>query len=157
MQISNNKYKDGRTKHVLYRKFRSIINRCCYKSNKQYKDYGGRGIKCEWEDFSDFIKDMELDFYNHKKNNTTTELDRIDNNGNYSRENCRWVTHKENSNNKRNNHLLLYKNEEYNIESFSKKIGLSYSLTSHIIRRYEKGLHFKKDYYFLKDITICKN
>jgi hypothetical protein len=74
-----------------------IKQRCLNKNNKSYKNYGGRGIKvCDrWLNFESFWEDMK-DGY---KDNLT--IDRIDNDGNYCKENCRWITHKEQQKNKR--------------------------------------------------------
>lgn len=72
--------------------------RCNNKNTENYYRYGGRGIKvCErWNNsFENFYYDMKDSYFDG------AELDRIDNNGNYEINNCRWVTHKQNSNNRK--------------------------------------------------------
>lgn len=90
----------GKTSHPLYNVFSLMKYRCNDKKSKNYKNYGGRGIKCEWGSFEDFYRDMNVGY---KKN---LQIDRIDNNGNYSKENCRWVTSKENNQNRRDNNVF---------------------------------------------------
>lgn len=83
----------------LYARWLGIKRRCYNKNFKQYKDYGGRGIKMcdEW------LYNFDSFYYWSKENGYEPhlEIDRIDVNGDYEPSNCRWVTHKENMNNQR--------------------------------------------------------
>jgi len=87
-------------KHPLFGVFYGMKARCSNPNHSSYHNYGARGITCEWESIEDFLSDMK-DSYS-----IGLEIDRIDVNGNYSKENCRWVTRKENASNKR-----TYKNK----------------------------------------------
>ena len=77
----------GMTKHRIYHIWIAMMSRCNKKTNKDYKDYGGRGIKVceEWLDVRVFIKDM---FSSYKEGLT---IDRIESGGDYCLNNCRWV------------------------------------------------------------------
>jgi hypothetical protein len=99
-----------------------MIQRCTNKNNKQYHGYGGRGIKvCDrWaKSFLSFLEDMgERPF-------KTAQIDRIDNDGNYEPNNCRWVTRKENVRNSRTVKLDIKKARDirayWNSGLYSKK------------------------------------
>ena len=84
----------------LYKIWSSMKSRCTNKNTTGYENYGGRGIKvCDrWKKFENFYEDM-------RERPSDKSLDRINNNGNYYKENCRWATDKEQCNNRRNNLL----------------------------------------------------
>lgn len=95
----------GLTKHYLYSTWTSMLDRCRNPESKHYKDYGGRGILVckKWEDVREFVKDVEPLYIKG------LTLDRINNNGDYEPGNVRYITKKEQNNNKRNNVLVEYK------------------------------------------------
>lgn len=90
-----------------YKIWAGIIKRCTNKKAQNYQYYGGRGIGVcnEWMLFVNFWNDMK-DGY---ADNLT--IDRIDTNRGYSKQNCKWSTRLEQSNNQRSNHLIEYNGE----------------------------------------------
>ena len=87
----------------LYNTWRGMRERCENPSHKSYSDYGGRGISvcAEWQDFTAFQKWALASGYKDG-----LSLDRIDSNGNYEPSNCRWADKKQQSRNRRSNHLI---------------------------------------------------
>lgn len=95
----------------LYIVYSWIIWRCYNKNSSVYKNYWWRWIECLWKSYEDFKADMEESYILHCEEfgRENTSLDRIDNDWNYCKENCRRATKKEQSNNRRSNIKLPWK------------------------------------------------
>lgn len=99
-----------------------MMNRCYYTGLKQYKDYGGRGITVcqEWiNSFSNFLRDMGV-------RPKGTCLGRIDNDGNYCKENCEWQTWVQQANNRRSSIVIKYDGQSMTIGEWAKVLGITY-------------------------------
>ncbi len=94
-------FKHGFTNSKIYRVFHWIKTRCNNNTNKYYKNYWWRWIKCEWKTFEDFYNDM-WDTYKE-----WLTIDRINVNWNYCKDNCRWITLQMQQKNKTTN--IMYK------------------------------------------------
>jgi hypothetical protein len=119
----------------IYRLWRAMHNRCYNSNVKCYGDYGGRGIFVDekWhskEGFAAFLKDM-----GQRPQGAT--LDRIDNNGPYSKDNCRWATRDEQANNKRNNRWITANGKTQTMAQWAKELGCN---PSNIIYRLRTGM-----------------
>ena len=131
--------KHGMTKTRTYISWQGMKGRCFNKNREKYKDYGARGITvCDrWlgkNGFENFYTDM-----GERPEGKT--LDRIDNNGNYCPENCRWSSPKEQANNQRSNILITYKGKTKNMKQWSEELGIKYDIIGMRIR---KGWDIKK-------------
>lgn len=111
-------------KHKLYRVYYAVRERCYNTKNRAYKYYGERGIKMcdEWLKYENFLSWALTHGYKEG-----LQLDRINCNGNYEPNNCRWVDSSVNNYNKRNNILVLYKDGWRTIQYISDKEYISWN------------------------------
>lgn len=110
----------GMCRSAIYRRWHSMMKRCYSSSNPSFCNYGGRGISvCQrWHDFANFYADMgEPPFQG-------ATLERINNDGNYEPENCRWATRADQSANKRNTVLITHNGVTKCLTNWARTIGL---------------------------------
>ncbi len=99
-----------------------MIRRCTRPNSRAYANYGGRGIRvCDrWLTFENFIADMVQRPVGHS-------LDRIDNDGPYSPENCRWATDIEQHRNRRDNRLETFRGQTKTLAEWAEEFGIRYA------------------------------
>lgn len=122
--ISPNK-SHGMSKTKIYHTYHDMISRCYNPKNKEYKNYGARGIAvCEsW-------KEGFVNFYNDIGDQPQgMTLERINNNGGYKPDNCRWATRKEQLLNQRRNRNITYKGKTQPLSVWCEELGLLYFRT----------------------------
>lgn len=106
-----------------YNTWCALKQRCYYKNNKRYGRYGGRGITvCErWRySFENFYEDMG------RKPTLKHSIDRIDNDGDYSPENCRWATNEQQWKNRSNTHKINFKGKILTIREWANLMNINY-------------------------------
>lgn len=128
----------------IYKLWLSIKNRCYNPKKNNYKHYGGRGITMceEWKNnFMSFHDWAFANGYDENVKRGECTIDRIDTNGNYEPSNCRWVTQKEQANNKRNNVLLTYKGNTHTAQQWAEILDIKYIT---LITRLKRGWSVEK-------------
>ena len=119
-------------KERLYQTWKNMRRRCFDPTNNRWSHYGGRGITIcpEWNDYAVFRTWAMANGYTDE-----LTIDRIDVNGNYYPENCRWVDAKTQANNVSRNHLIDIDGQKMTMAELADSLGLSYSALQHRIDR----------------------
>lgn len=126
--------KHGLSQERIYKEYYRMMTRCYNNKTKNFKNWGGKGIRVcdDWR--KDKMNFINWAFGNGYKENLT--LDRIDNNKDYSPENCRWVTMQKQMENKTNNVFVNVDGENIQLSLFCRENNLSYSsIHGKVIRR----------------------
>ncbi len=122
----------GLSHRAEYQIWCGMKQRCEYPPHICYARYGGRGIRvCErWQDFAAFLADMG------PRPSTKHSLDRIDSNGDYSPDNCRWSTSSEQASNTRRTRLVTFRGETLPASHWADRLGLDRNM---VLRRIREG------------------
>lgn len=133
--------KHGHSNSRLYRIYNNMKSRCYKKYAEEFENYGGRGIRVcnEWLGEDGFIN-----FYNWAYSHGYSEeltIDRINNDGNYEPDNCRWVTMMVQNSNSRHTHMLEYKGTKKNISEWAREKGMSRDT---LIKRLRSGWELER-------------
>jgi len=136
--------KHGLARTPFYEVWTQIKKRCFSPKDKSFKYYGGRGIKLcnKWLCFESFKNDMYENYLKHKKNNKTTTIERINNNKNYSHENCRWATMGEQSRNTRRTKMITYNGKTLCILDWAKELGVVYITLYNRLKKHSPEIAF---------------
>lgn len=125
------KFKHGKSKTPEYKAWSGMKERCNNATYKGYRYYGGRGIKvCDrWsESFENFFLDMK------NKPSSKHSLDRIDVNGNYSPDNCRWATTSQQSANRRDTTKYLFNDHMMALSHIAKIVNIPQTTMQRLVR-----------------------
>ena len=128
-QVKNRSTKHGCSDTRLYEIWKTIRKRCRDSASSEWEYYGGRGISvcAEWDDFMTFREWAMSNGYDGKSLRGECTIDRIDVDGNYCPENCRWVSMKVQANNKRNNLSYTFRGETKTLKQWSELFGINYN------------------------------
>lgn len=124
----------------IYLAWSGMMRRCYSKNSSDYKYYGERGILVEkkWHEFINFYNDMKNEYF------SGLQIDRINTNKGYFKENCRWSNRRTQCNNRRSNRYLINPKtkEKKTITEWSRIYGISRNtITSRIRLGYKKFDH----------------
>lgn len=144
----------GMRNSAIYKIWAGMINRCENRKDPSFYLYGGRGIAvcAEWRhDVLRFSKDMG-------ERPKGYSLDRIDNSGSYSKENCRWASSSQQANNRRNNKILTADNKSQTIAQWARDLNINSATIWRRLNVYrwsiERALS-KKNHVCKKKTTFC--
>lgn len=118
---NSTKKENNHLEYKSYYTWKALKDRCYNKNNSRYYNYGAKGIKvCDsWlESYDNFLKDMGLPL------SANDSIDRINTNGNYEKDNCRWTDSITQANNKTNNRIITYNNESLTLQQWANKVGI---------------------------------
>lgn len=123
-------------KKPWYNSYRSMMSRCYNKNSANYKYYGAKGIKVcdEWHNATNFEN-----WVNNSAYFIGATIDRIDNDGDYCPDNCRWATVFEQDKNRRNSILIEWNGETHNITEWSRITGINRSTLNNRYFRGDRG------------------
>lgn len=119
------------TEHPLWSRWYHMVRRCSDPSAKSYTDYGGRGIRvCErWSRFEHFRDDILASIGLPPTQHH--QLDRADNDGNYTPGNVRWATAQEQARNRRSSRIVECRGERLTLAEWAERLGVKSSLLWH--------------------------
>lgn len=128
--VKHGHYKN-RKQSKTYKAWSGIIQRCNNPRNGRYHRYGKRGITvCKrWVEFKNFLEDMG------KKPTDKHSIDRVNNNGNYCKSNCKWSLPKEQARNRKTNRMITYKGKTQCLVAWAEEIGIHHqTLLNRIVK-----------------------
>lgn len=122
----------------LYAIWQAMKSRCYYEKNVNFKNYGGRGITVcqEWQEFLPFYEWAMVSGYDENAKRGECTIDRIDVNGNYEPNNCRWINCKQQANNTRRNHFIEHNGKVQTVSQWANELGVK---PDSIFNRLQKG------------------
>lgn len=118
--------KHGMYRTKVYKVWQDMRQRCENPKDAAYHRYGGRGVRVcnRWQEFDTFLSDMG-------EPPVGASIDRIDNNGDYTPENCRWATPQEQQNNLRTNRLITHEGKTQTLAQWARETGIAYHVLKH--------------------------
>jgi hypothetical protein len=127
--------KHGDHKTRLYHIWLNMKYRCNNPNSKDYKNYGAKGIKVLWNSYESFKRDMGEPYNKSLLKNNKISLDRIDTDGHYCKENCRWTDSMTQMNNRNYNVNITFNKQTKTISQWSRELGIKGTTIYQRVRR----------------------
>lgn len=128
---------NGMSKHPLWPVYRNMISRCHDPKNKDYSNYGGRGIKVcrRWRDGTADKLGVECFVEDMNSRPSGASLDRRDNDKGYSKANCRWVSHSTQCNNRRSNVIIEFNGDKRTVSEWARYFNIKCDMLKDHLQR----------------------
>ena len=125
-KLNKHNLKHGGRNERLYAVWQGMRYRCNNPNSKFFDRYGGRGISIceEWNDYAKFREWALKNGYDENAPKGGCTIDRIDNDKGYSPDNCRWVSSKEQCNNRSSNHIIEYNGQSHTLQEWADILGI---------------------------------
>lgn len=145
---------EKRSSHTLYKIFSAMLQRCYNPNNKNFLDYGGRGIVICQEWIDDFNLFFDWAINNGYQRGKT--IDRIDNNGIYSPDNCRFTNKHNSIRNRRNTIFIEFKGEKKPLSEWSAILDIPYAQLVYRLRtrKLPVSIAFNKEYVLKRKFIV---
>ncbi len=134
--------KHGGVHDRLYGIWKSMKRRCNSPKDSHYELYGGRGIKVcdEWNNYENFKEWAYSNGYDETAKFGNCTIDRIDNNGDYSPENCRWVDRITQANNTSRNRYVEFEGQRLTIAEFARVMNIDKNHAWYYVNKFDKEI-----------------
>ena len=134
--------KHGGVHDRLYGIWKSMKRRCNSPKDSRYESYGGRGIKVcdEWKNYENFKEWAYSNGYDETAKFGNCTIDRIDNDGDYSPENCRWVDRITQANNTSRNRYVEFEGQKLTIAEFARVMNIDKNHAWYYVNKFDKEI-----------------
>lgn len=147
-KIQKHNTSHGGSHDRLYGIWKNMKRRCNSQKDAHYKSYGGKGIKVcdEWNDYANFKEWAYASGYDDSAEFGACTIDRIDNNGDYTPSNCRWVNRTTQANNTSRNRHVEFQGKRLTIAEFARVMNIDKNHARYYIDKFDREVKRNDSY-----------